>query len=77
MLCFAFPMLLLILSIFNFVILITMCFGVFLFEFILYEILCTYWFWITVSFPRLGNFLAIMSPDMFIPFLSLLLQGPL
>ena len=44
-----------------FFLLITMCFGVFLFEFILYEILCTYWFWITVSFPRLGSFSAIIS----------------
>ena len=61
-----------------FAILITMCFGVFLFGLILNGTLCASWTWMTVSFPMLGKFSAIMSPNMFsalFPFSFLL--GPL
>ena len=39
-----------------FVILITVCLVLFLFDLILYGTLCASWTWITVSFPRLGRF---------------------
>ena len=48
-----------------FVILITVGLVVFLFDLILYGTLCASWTWITVSFPRLGRFLAIISSDIF------------
>ena len=65
MLFVAFPFLLLIFSIYLFVILITMCLGVFLFGLILYGTFCTSWTWVIVSFPWLGKFLAIMSSNIF------------
>ena len=59
--------------------LITVYLGVFLFGFILYGTLFTSWTGVTVSFPRVRKFSAIMSSNMFAaPFsLSLLPLGPL
>ena len=48
-----------------FVSLITVCVSVFLRGFILPEILCTSWTWLTISFPTLGKFLAIISSNVF------------
>ena len=48
-----------------FVNLITMCLGVFLLRFILPGTLCPYWIWVTVSFPMLGKFSAIISSSTF------------
>ena len=44
-----------------FVTLITMCLAVFLLEFILPATLCASWTWLTISFPMLGEFSAIIS----------------
>ena len=61
-----------------FAILIIVCFGEFLFGLILYGNLSASQAWVTVSFPRLGKFSAIMSSNMFSsPLLSLLFLGPL
>ena len=61
-----------------FVILITMCLGMFLFGLILYWTLCASWTRVTVSFSRLGKFSAMMS-QIFSQALSpaLILLGPL
>ena len=48
-----------------FVNLITMCLGVFLLGFILYESLCTSWTWVAISFPMLGKYSTIMSSNIF------------
>ena len=48
-----------------FIILITICLGVFLLGFILHGTLCASWTWLTISFPMLGNFSAIISPSIF------------
>ena len=53
-----------------FVGLITMCLGVFLLGFILPGTLCASWTWLTISFPMLGKFSAIISSNIF-SFLSL------
>ena len=57
--------------------LISMCLDVVLFVFILFGTLSASWTWISVSFPKLGKFSAIMSSNMFSVFFSLLLLGPL
>ena len=57
-----------------FVSLITMCLSVFLFEFILHGTLC---FWLTIPFPMLGKFSAIISSNIFSGPFFLLLLGPL
>ena len=68
----AFPLLLLIFSLYLiFVILFTMCLGVFFFGLILYGTLFTSWTSVTVSCPRLGMFSAIMSSNIFSGVLSL------
>ena len=72
MLFVAFPLLLLIFSLsLIFVNLINMCLGMFLLGFILYETLCTSWTWVTVSFPMIGKFSAIVSSNIFSGPLSL------
>ena len=43
----------------------TMCLAVVLFELILSETLCAYWTWVSVSFPKLEMFSAIMSSRKF------------
>ena len=48
-----------------FVSLITMCLGVFLLRFILPGTLCGSWTWLTLSFPMLKKFSAIMSSNIF------------
>jgi len=48
-----------------FVSLITMCFGVFLLGLILLGTLCASWTWLTISFPTLGKFPAIISSNIF------------
>ena len=48
-----------------FVNLITVCLGVFLLGFILPGTLCASWTWVTVSFPRLGKFLTVISSNIF------------
>ena len=48
-----------------FVSLLSMCLAVFHLGFILYEILCTSWNWLTVSFPKLEKFLTIISSNFF------------
>ena len=58
-------------------ILIIFCFGVFLFGLILFGTLSNSWIWMSVSFPGLGKFSAIMSSNMFSSLFSLLLLGPL
>ena len=58
-----------------FVILITMCLGVFLFGFILPETLYTSCTWLTISFPMLGKF-SLISSNIFLCPYSLLLLGP-
>uniref|UniRef100_A0A8C0MKS7 Uncharacterized protein n=3 Tax=Canis lupus TaxID=9612 RepID=A0A8C0MKS7_CANLF len=59
-------------------ILIIMCLGVALLGFIFLGALCASWIWISVSFPRSGQFSAIISPIKFFPLsLSPLLPGPL
>ena len=45
--------------------LITMCFSMFLFRFVLYGTPCTSWIWVTASFPMLGKFSAIISSNIF------------
>ena len=61
-----------------FVILITVCLGAFLPGFILPGIHCMSWTWVTISFPILGKFSAIISSHIFsCPFsVSLLLWEP-
>ena len=58
-------------------ILITMCLCVDRFELILFGTLCYSWTWMSVSFPRLGKFSAIMPSNMFCAPFALLLSGPL
>ena len=66
MLFVIFPLLLLLFYLsLIFVSLITVCVSVFLCGFILPEILCTSWTWLTISFPTLGKFLAIISSNVF------------
>ena len=48
-----------------FAILNTACLGVILFRLILFRILCAFWFWMSVSFPRLGKVSSIMSSNNF------------
>ena len=48
-----------------FVSLINMYLGVFFLGFILYGTLCASWTWVTISFPMLGKFLAIISSNIF------------
>ena len=48
-----------------FVILITKCLDIFLFELILCGTHCASLSWVTISFPKLQKFLAIMPPNMF------------
>ena len=48
-----------------FISLITMCLSVFLLGFILPGTLCTSWTWLTISFPILGKFSALLSSDIF------------
>ena len=48
-----------------FVSLIIVCLGVFLLGFILPGTLCTSWTWLTISFPLLGKFSAIMLSNIF------------
>ena len=49
--------------------LINMCLRVFLLGFILYGTHCASWIWVSVSFPILGNFSAIISWNIFsVPF---------
>ena len=45
--------------------LITMCLCVFLLGFILPGTFCTSWTWLTISFPMLGKFSAIISSNIF------------
>ena len=48
-----------------FIILITVCFGVVLFGLILFQTLCAFWSWLSLPFPRLWKFSAIMFSNMF------------
>jgi len=48
-----------------FVSLISMCLGVFLLGFILYETLCASWTWLTISFSMLGQLSTIISSKIF------------
>jgi len=48
-----------------FVSLVSMYLAVFLLGFILYEIVCASWNWLTVSFPMLEKFLTIISSKFF------------
>ena len=48
-----------------FISLITICLSVFLLGFILPGILCVSWTWLTISFPMLGKFSAIISSNVF------------
>ena len=50
---------------FIFVSLIIMCLGVFLLGFILLGTFCGSWTWLTISFPTLQNFSAIISSNIF------------
>ena len=43
----------------------TVCLDVVLFVLIMVAILWAFWTWISVSFPRLGKFLAVMSSNIF------------
>ena len=55
-----------------------MCLSVFLSGFTLLWTLCSSWTWLTISFPLLWKFSAIVSSNIFLdPFLSLLLSGTL
>ena len=65
MLLVAFPLLLLIFSIFNFFLLVMMSLATVLFGLILNWIFCTSWTWISISFPTLRKFSSIMSSTMF------------
>ena len=70
MLLLAFPLLLLIVSVFN-LCLISMCLGEFLLEFILYGTLCAFWTWMTISLAILDNLSTIISSKFFsYPFFS-------
>ena len=48
-----------------FVVLLTMCLGVFLCRLILCGTICASWTWVTVSFPRLVKFSAIIPSNIF------------
>ena len=61
----------------NFVSLITVCLGVFLLGFILPGTFCASWTWLTIFFPMLGRFSAIISSNIFSGPFSLLLLEPL
>ena len=53
------------------------CIGVSLFQFILFETLSASWSWISVSFPSLGKFSAIISLNNFLaPFLLVSFSEP-
>jgi len=41
------------------------CFGMFLLQFTLHGAFCTSWTWVTVSFPLLGEFSAVLSSNIF------------
>ena len=56
--------------------LITMCLSMFLLGFILYGTLCASWTCVTVLFPRLRKFSAIIYSNIFSGPFSLLLLGP-
>ena len=58
-----------------FVSLITMCLSVFLLGFILPGTLCASWTWLTISFPMLGKFSAIISSNVFLGLFSLSSSG--
>ena len=62
-----------------FVSLITLCLSVLLLGFIMPGTLCASWTWLTIFFPMLGKFSAIISSNIFSDHfsLSLLLLGPL
>ena len=49
-----------------FVSVMSMCLGMFLLGFILYETLCASWTWLTISFSGLGKFSTIISPKTFL-----------
>ena len=75
MLLVAFPLLLLLCSVF--VSLISMCLGMFLLGFILYGTRYTSWIWLTISFSMLGKFSTIISSKNFlISFLFLFFWDP-
>ena len=59
-----------------FVSLITMCLSVFLLGFVLPRTHCASWTWLTISFPMLGKFSAIISSNIFSDPLSHHLLGP-
>ena len=59
-----------------FVILISMCLGVFLLGFILFGTFCASWSWLTISFPILEKFSAIISSNIFLGPFSLSSLGP-
>ena len=42
-----------------------MCIGVFLLGFVVHWALCASWIWVTISFPKLGKFLTIISSNIF------------
>ena len=66
------PLLLLIFLSLIFTSLITMCLDVFLLGFILPGTLYASWTWLTISFPKLGKFSAIISSNIFSDPVSLL-----
>ena len=73
-----FPLIAFIVSIFHFfVVLITVCLGVVLFQLILLGALCASWTWMSVSFPRLGMFSAVNTSSKFFASFSLSLLRPL
>lgn len=62
----------------NFVILIITCLDIAPFQLISFGTLCTFCIWMSISFPRLDKFSAIISSKIIsAPFFSLLLLGPL
>ena len=76
MLFVIFPLLLLTFYLCLFISLITVCLGVFLLWFILPGTLCSFWIWLTISFPVLGKFSASISPNIFLGPFSLSLWHP-
>jgi len=65
MLFVVFPLVLLIICLLFFVILITVCLDVFHLGFILLGTLCVSWTQLTISFPTLRNFSAIITSNIF------------
>lgn len=73
-----FPLIAFIVSIFHFfVVLITVCLGVVLFQLILLGALCASWTWMSVSFPRLGMFSAVNTSSKFFASFSLSSETPI